>query len=777
MASIAMPPPSLAHRRPKSASCSRKMQLPKAATFQQPSSPSAADDPVLSVPHLSKRTTTYTRSSFASWLYSGREAAADALADFEQTFSGARGTRPATRRRSARDREDSLLAKAQHRPSSPVDSGIGSSIGSPSEKNLSNSLEKALDLVSNKDSALGESVSASVVGSSELFVQDANSTKVVRHRRSSIESLKIIRYPLPSNKKDTQPLLGHFARRQLYKRLFAPLLQEARFEEFHPIVAGARKNKNLRCLRDIEQSLINQPVVSTIYPLLETRSNQTRKTLVVTPAKYRAFGELTVQLVVDTYQHLSELEQRRATDRAYDNGYFLDLVQQVQQLAAHIGSSNTSVEDGSAPTVDDEITLEGGLAESGNLAELVRWKNGEGISLRTGLPYVPMAGMKRSASGMDEANADLSMARRKKGVEYQVQHLPCSIEDCEKVFTRQCDLSKHEKTHSRPFKCDEPGCKYVTHGLPTLKELERHKNDKHNGKATMYKCHYCEFNTKRESNCKQHMEKKHGWNYQRSKGKDKAVELTPAATPHTQAAGYGSVLPSPVSHTMSWDNHSPSTNSIHGSPYQQPVHNLSPAGQLYPNTLFPHRSFGQSAQLQLDTGFGVDAFTAGAYPTPSTGVPHNFTTPRTPAYSNITASPANVVMHGVYNNQFVQPDIPTPESSQSRHLSNPPEVMMNGFDTSMGFESNMDMDYAIVDDGFGMPQGDFNLFDTTNPSAFTHNGAGDLTLFPTQPQMQMQMHSVDTHFSESQFEVFNDNSWFENNMSQEIDDLLMENPQ
>lgn len=738
--STTMPPPPspLAHRRTRPSTTSgasscvpRKMSLSKADTFHQPSSPSTADDPVVSVAHLSKRSTTYTRSSFASWLYSGREAAADVIADFEQTFSGARGPRPGARRRSAREFEDALLVKARQRASSPVDSGIGSSIGSPSEKSLSRTLDKALDLVSNKDSALGDSVTGSVRGG-EILIQETDSTKRPKPSRSSGSNtapLTIIRYSIPSTKKATEPFLSNLARRQIYKRLFAPLLQDSRFEEFKPIVSGTRHNRSLRCLRDIEQSLINQPV-----------------TLVVTPAKYRSFGELTVQLVVDTYQHLSEAEQRRSTDQAYDNGYFLDLVQQVQQLAAHIGSSDTTIETGTEPTVDDEITLEGGLAGTGNLAELVRWKNGEGISLRTGLPYVPMAGLKRAASS--SLDAQLS-ARRKKGVEYPVLHLPCREPGCDKVFNRQCDLGKHEKTHTRPFKCPEEGCKFNTVGLPTEKELDRHMNDKHNSSPRLFKCQFCEFSTKRESNCKQHMEKKHNWLYQRSKGRDKAANLTPKSTPKTPAMAYPSAEQSPAA--QQWE-----TNSIAGSMYE------SPAGQTvnfnyaeeYPAPLFARRGTAMASfesndqfnfnapiggeQLGLNTNMVGTGFDPHAYPTPASAVQQRFT-PQTPAYSNITPSPMLMTDNNVPNYGFSN-DMPTPDSmpGHSRHVSNAHEMQAPQIDTdyTMGFDFN--------DISMEMPA-DFQLI-TSNAGAFTHEAAAMATLFPGAGNML-----VDNEYTPEQF--------------------------
>ena len=84
-------------------------------------------------------------------------------------------------------------------------------------------------------------------------------------------------------------------------------------------------------------------------------------------------------------------------------------------------------------------------------------------------------------------------------------------------------FSKHEKTHSRPWKCSEPSCKYHVHGWPTEKERDRHVNDKHSSTPSMFKCQYhpCPYESKRESNCKQHMEKAHGWAYVRSKNNGK----------------------------------------------------------------------------------------------------------------------------------------------------------------------------------------------------------------------------------------------------------------
>ncbi|RPB02254.1 hypothetical protein L873DRAFT_1673713 [Choiromyces venosus 120613-1] len=92
-------------------------------------------------------------------------------------------------------------------------------------------------------------------------------------------------------------------------------------------------------------------------------------------------------------------------------------------------------------------------------------------------------------------------------------------DQCSREFPRPCDLTKHKKTHERPFKCDDKSCKYHIEGFPTNKERERHQNDIHVANSKEWKCIYspCTYKSKRESNCKQHMEKAHGYNYKRMK--------------------------------------------------------------------------------------------------------------------------------------------------------------------------------------------------------------------------------------------------------------------
>ena len=193
-------------------------------------------------------------------------------------------------------------------------------------------------------------------------------------------------------------------------------------------------------------------------------------------------------------------------------------------------------------------------------------------------------GQKRSSNeGLDD-DVMRSMARKRKSAQPTLKDTAQQCSECDKVFKRPCDLtygavfrvqisyranfasSKHEKTHSRPWKCLESSCKYHKYGWPTEKERDRHVNDKHSMAPSMYKCqfHPCTYQSKRESNCKQHMEKAHGWNYVRSKnniktnGKKPTTSRTPLTPPTPQITTPGSqILEAP---TPEYDEASSSTH-------------------------------------------------------------------------------------------------------------------------------------------------------------------------------------------------------------------------
>ncbi|OKL57879.1 hypothetical protein UA08_06709 [Talaromyces atroroseus] len=162
-----------------------------------------------------------------------------------------------------------------------------------------------------------------------------------------------------------------------------------------------------------------------------------------------------------------------------------------------------------------------------------------------------------------DADVERSMARRKKNEPPMDINKKCS--HCDKVFKRPCDFTKHEKTHSRPWKCTQPDCKYFSIGWPTEKERDRHVNDRHSENPPEYRCKFspCTYTSKRESNCKQHMEKAHGWQYVRSKNNGKrgktpssaasvasASQTPPTPAMSTPVSSLSTELPSPASGQM-----------------------------------------------------------------------------------------------------------------------------------------------------------------------------------------------------------------------------------
>jgi hypothetical protein len=750
-----------------------------------------------------------------SLMFDKEDVAAKLIEDFEQTFYGARGKQLSGHRRGFDDLGQRF--KPNRTTSLLSDEGLGSSISGSSDSGLVKSFGTALDL--DKDSALGTSVGEGSTKEGLTFpntrVVDDNNfeddglsvkdlilgwlARCVLMNSSNIDSLfadsdapdSALRLPRQRgtqtntsaisfkhsavtqsispqpNTSSREPRLSGVARKALAKNIFDPILREDRFKVFHPLATSlrSRSNKSIKCLRDLERSLIFEPLVSNI---LEIEPNTTThiqplqsQRFQVPERLYRTFGEFSIQLVVDTYHHLSEPEQRRAADRPYDNGYFLDLVQQVGRLAAQIGRARLALasrreaedteQDEMAYSPDDEITLEGGLGETGEMAELVRWKNGKGISLRTNEAYEALPGIKRqhSSESMDEDVAR-SMARRKKNAEPKIVELKCSDRTCDKIFNRKCDLAKHEKTHSRPFKCPVKECRYHDQGLPTEKERDRHINDKHSANPRYYHCTYCPFKTKRDSNCKQHMEKKHGWQYDRVKGNAKMVR-TPGQTPQTPSMDYSPSVSSPAPSNLGWGESSTS-GSVGGStmvtPLDQPMHDFnaySPASASTSNapyTLFPRE---QPAQT-------FDAFNFGSmdgYSHPSQTHMHGYGYQQPPMTPTLTTSPITPAGSGAYS--FGQSPYPSynidinigGSSTYNSGLPTPGPQYLQPTSRNPSISYNSPLAHEPLEDFFAVPPSaphdmqannysTFNPADTLPASDFAlFGGTGNHTSYPS----------------------------------------------
>ncbi|GKT55334.1 LOW QUALITY PROTEIN: zinc finger transcription factor ace1 [Colletotrichum tofieldiae] len=347
------------------------------------------------------------------------------------------------------------------------------------------------------------------------------------------------------------PALSSKAVNRIHEHVLRPLRAKPALKDFEPIVLDVPRRireKEIICLRDLEKTLIFMAPLLHETGVWGNTYRSLMKERTKTAALYLDFCLTSIRCIQATVEYLSDREQTRPNDRPYTNGYFIDLVEQIRQYAGQLAAAKETGSDAAEMDVDpydthprlsllhlanvfsstDEIKLFGGIAENGRPAELVRVrKDGKAISMATGLEVdlddakSPIQ-MKRSLSQQLEDDEEImrSMARRKKNASpEELAPKKCREPGCNKEFKRPCDLTKHEKTHSRPWKCPVKSCKYHEYGWPTEKEMDRHHNDKHSSAPPMYECLYkpCPYKSKRESNCKQHMEKAHGWQYVRTK--------------------------------------------------------------------------------------------------------------------------------------------------------------------------------------------------------------------------------------------------------------------
>lgn len=528
--------------------------LKKGATFHSPITPPASPEQAFRPPSLPRR----SHTNLDDVIDAHRRRAALTLDKFDKTLAGLSkdDSSPSPTRKTLRDEThplprgvldhtlDQAMVKeepAERRVLRPrprrsarfheSDSGLGTSITSASEKQAAAKKEKVV-----KASAVTRSVAA----------------------RSTVTV--------------SQPGLSPRATSRICEHTIKPLLGNATFKDFHPLLLECPRKiqeKQIVCLRDLEKTLLLVAPERTEVAQL-----------------YLDFCLATIRCLQATVEYLSDREQTRPRDVPYSSGYFIDLVDQIRQYAQQLADAK---EKGNSDEMDvdptDEIKLHGGIHINGRPAELVRVKkNGKMVSMATGETIDKLeeaadgsVKFKRSASQEleDEEEIMRSMARRKKNASpEELAPKKCREPGCNKEFKRPCDLTKHEKTHSRPWKCPVPTCKYHEYGWPTEKEMDRHHNDKHSASPPMFECLYkpCPYKSKRESNCKQHMEKAHGWTYVRTKTNGKKSGSSVAgnsahATPQLQN------MPTPSSeHSMGVATPSDDWSRVYGSNLDFPTY-------------------------------------------------------------------------------------------------------------------------------------------------------------------------------------------------------------
>ncbi|KAI9749485.1 MAG: Dynamin- GTPase protein [Chaenotheca gracillima] len=528
------------------------MPLRKGATFHSPTSPpSQSSDPILYIPSLPRRSPTCPQQ-LDDVVAAGERRMAE-LINLTETGSLSTRSQLSLRGEDLALPRGILNAAVRANRTKGGDMDIDHPCLSPKSKNQP---RQALDTSQRQasDSGLGSSIGDSDQTASENL-QPFENTHTYRAHPNANNSSAITRSLTAADPRSdgARVALSSHATKKIHKHIILPILEKSTLKDFHSLVRGVPsriQRKEILCLRDLEKTLLLLAPVSqreysdkwVVAYLFCDVVKERAKSL----AAYLAFCETSIQCLHTTAQHINERDQRRPTDRPYTNGYFLDLVQQVRQYANIMAATRArrdagQPEDAMDYSPSEKLVAKGGLSQTGQTFQLVREKEGKTIPLKSGgeaegesdETELSTSLMKRSLSESTEDLARRSMARRRKLANGEsVTEPPMVCSTCSKDFSRRCDLTKHEKTHSRPWKCAEPTCRYHRYGWPTQKECDRHFNDKHSDHPEMFICHYggCTYRSKRESNCKQHMEKAHGWTYNRAKGKRPANATSVVST-------------------------------------------------------------------------------------------------------------------------------------------------------------------------------------------------------------------------------------------------------
>lgn len=813
-------PASTRHVRHPSSAAETNLSLRKSATFHSPKSPASDDDPILNIPLLCRRSPTSPKdledavSANESRIIKLLGSVDRSLSGLQSFSSESQDTLHAEDSPVPRFMLDGHAAEPDHMdvdsPTSPTktqqprrhhtsDSGIGSTVTSSEES-----------LFRDEAGTRYQPPSHALVATAVTHTQVTD--KLDNYKNSIPALINEIQSGINGT---TAPAVGQtgarhalsaYACRQIQKYIIIPILREKTLKDFHPLVTGIPLRvgrKEITCLRDLEKVLLwLAPVSESRHVGVWSLTHGVRfQRFSVSRSSFLKFSETSIRCLHTTVEHLNETDQRRPTDRPYTNGYFLDLTEQIRQYAAMITASRERMAAGQARegdhtpyacdaheydpltltvTRDERLSLQGGISQTGRPAELVRSKDGQSYSLRTGeeIKEAEKADVKLSTSQEEQDEFFLSMARRRKSAQAATKEVQrCS--ECDKEFKRPCDLTKHEKTHSRPWKCGESNCKYSQYGWPTEKERDRHVNDKHSVTPSMYKCQYhpCPYESKRESNCKQHMEKAHGWAYVRSKnnGKTGRRSKPSSKTPPTpqmttpgshifDASGsdFGS-SPSPYMMNGSIAT-STATGSIGSSPFldmNDSYNSFDPAfaWDQNPTRLTPPSSFTPAShRLSLDSGTLDSAPTvpSSSYGTSMQDIEH-------PLF-NGTFDWSNMDLESDLTNMNIQ--LFTPATSIDGAYPHKPSISLDhqpiksNPNLSPGAEGGVMLysPYAAdaADEGYedftttdmGKPNTDFALFDSRPTSRLSDQAAmplfSDLPPFqPTNWSTQEQQFCVD----------------------------------
>lgn len=112
--------------------------------------------------------------------------------------------------------------------------------------------------------------------------------------------------------------------------------------------------------------------------------------------------------------------------------------------------------------------------------------------------------------------------------------------------------------------------------------MSRHFGDRHSAAPPMHQCLYspCMYRSKRESNCKKHMEKTHGWYYKRTKKIGKSNQLLQSSPIILQTNSYTAPPTIPVSNPPSLAQ--PDSEDILSTLLPNPTYVSVPEGNIAP---------------------------------------------------------------------------------------------------------------------------------------------------------------------------------------------------
>ncbi|KAL6869320.1 copper-binding transcription factor [Amphichorda felina] len=738
------------------------MTLRKGATFHSPTFPTPAEEQTFLPPRLPR-----SHSHMADVVDANRRRIALTLTEIDEALSLEKLSLSAEDEQKGPLRDTSLPVPRGFLPLNPV-------MDKDSQRRVlrPRSVRRANNHPS--DSGIGSSLCSTSTNDKGDTVE--GSKKKTKKQGSAAA---ITRSPASANVGGL-PSLGPKAVNRIHEHTLGPLLERTQLKDFEPIVLDIPRrirSKEIICLRDLEKTLLFMAPVSQLSTDPGVWGDTYRTLLVKEKSKtgilYLDFCLTSIRCIQATVEYLTDREQVRPGDRPYTNGYFIDLKDQLLQygrdLAASKGDDSMDIDQyvprfvplqtRANPTPRaDEIQLYGGMSENGRPAELVRIKkDGTVISMATGKPIDiattdgPIQ-FKRSLSEQREDEEEImrSMARRKKNATAEeLAPKKCREPGCFKEFKRPCDLTKHEKTHSRPWKCPIPTCKYHEFGWPTEKEMDRHVNDKHSDRPAMFECQFkpCPYKSKRESNCKQHMEKAHGWNYVRTKtnGGKKLPANSPSSVHQTPPLGHVSTpsdaysVPTPPqdNHPVQampndfplyqteadWlDSYGRSQDNVEGMDLT--LEHLSPSSAVSYDQYPPYQNGSQFIITDEDIYAATARIPNQQLPTPDGSTLYNKMMPRQhlPLHQPQSFDAAQ---------HFHTPQVPAPHfSPNAQHnamLYTPPEQIEDGYDDTFSGVDGADFQLFPANMGKGnsmqplfgeVPSADMGFSQTSQPEIF-----------------------------------------------------------